>query len=435
MLIVGVLGLAPAAQGQNPVRTISFDEALQIGLEQNITLRKSENSLELQGTEVASARANFLPNFNISAGPSQRYGLTFDQATADLVSQTSESFSMGASATISVFDGFGNLSNLRQSRHTLDAADYTFDRTQQDVLSLVALNFLQVILDREQIVIQRENLEAQRQLLARVQEFTRVGSRPISELYQQEAQVAQAELQLLNAERSYQLSQVALIRDLQLDPLGNYEFTAPSVDELDPAPVEHDINTLFRQAFENRADLKAQRSRIDASEQGIRLARSNIWPSLSFSVSGGSSYTSLNPIYNFEDQLFRNNRNGSIRLNVSVPIFNRLNTRAAIERSKVQYQNTRLDLDALQQRVALEVRQAYLDYLTDSKQLDVTAVQLRSAERALEAEQERYNVGASTLVELTQIRAQYTQAASKPRHGHLPIPDPFQTPRLLHGHD
>lgn len=406
------LSLTASTVTAQQARTITFDEALQLALNQNIDLQKSERSLELEGAQVSSARADFLPNLNFSIGPSQSYGLIFDQTVGDLVSTTSERLSLNASASVNLFSGFGNVANLQQSRSLFDVADYTLDRTRQDVLSSVALNFLQVLLDREQIEIQEENLAAQEQLLARVQEFTRVGTRPISELYQQEAQVAQAELELLNAERSYQLSQVALIQELQLDPLQNYEFVAPPVEDIEPVPQEYDLGNLFQQAFENRADLKAQRSLIDAAEQGVRVARSGMYPSISLAAGGGSAYSSLNTAFDFEDQLFRNNRSGSIRLNVQIPVFNRLNTRTQIEQAQIQYANSRLDLEGAQQRVALEVRQAYLDYLTDIKQLDVTEKQRLSAERALEAEQERYNVGASTLVELTQIRAQYVQAAN-----------------------
>jgi outer membrane protein len=70
-------------------------------------------------------------------------------------------------------------------------------------------------------------------------------------------------------------------------------------------------------------------------------------------------------------------------------------------------------MENLQQGIALEVRQAYLDYQTAVKRLEVTEVQVRAAQQALEVEQERYDVGASTLVELTQARASFTDASSQ----------------------
>jgi len=83
-----------------------------------------------------------------------------------------------------------------------------------------------------------------------------------------------------------------------------------------------------------------------------------------------------------------------------------------MQRAQISLNNAKLDLDNLQHAIALDVRQAYLDYLRDEKSVEVSAIQLQSAEQALEAEQERYNVGASTLVELSQARAGYVSALS-----------------------
>jgi len=100
-------------------------------------------------------------------------------------------------------------------------------------------------------------------------------------------------------------------------------------------------------------------------------------------------------------------------MSVQIPLFNRWNTKTNVERSRVQYDNALLDLENLQQSVALEVRQAYFDYQTAVKRLDVTDKQFKSAEQALLVEQERYEIGASTLVELTQSRSAFVSASSQ----------------------
>ena len=114
----------------------------------------------------------------------------------------------------------------------------------------------------------------------------------------------------------------------------------------------------------------------------------------------------------FSDQFTDQNISSSLGLNLSVPIFNRFQNRTAIQRAKVQYDNAKLALEDLQQNISLDVRQAYLDYITAEKTLEVTEKQEISAQQAFTAAQERYNVGAATLVELTQARATLVQAES-----------------------
>jgi outer membrane protein len=185
------------------------------------------------------------------------------------------------------------------------------------------------------------------------------------------------------------------------------------------------METLLRTAFSQRSDLKAQVAGIEASTLGIRAARANFLPSVSLQGSLSTRYSSQQqrlagldannqPLFErtpFFSQI-GDNRSQFLGLNVSVPIFNNRRNTASVERARVQYENSRLELENLQQTIAVEVRQAYLDYQSYTQRLRVAEVQLQAAQQALDVAQERYNVGASTLVELSQARASYVRAAS-----------------------
>ena len=64
------------------------------------------------------------------------------------------------------------------------------------------------------------------------------------------------------------------------------------------------------------------------------------------------------------------------------------------------------------QTIALDVRRAYLDFTSAKQQLTAATAQLAAAQKAVEATQARYKVGAATLVEVSQAHAQEVQAAS-----------------------
>ena len=219
-------------------------------------------------------------------------------------------------------------------------------------------------------------------------------------------------MNVLNAERAYQITEVNLIQTLQLDPFGQYEFVIPQIDDQELTKEVYEIETLLREAYGQRIDLKARENNILAAEQGIKAARSTFWPSLGLSFSTSSNFDDSNPDFGFADQFWDVRRSSSLGFNVNVPIFDRFSTRNNVQQAKVQLNNSQLALEELQQNIALDVRQAYLDYLTMEKSLEVTEKQFIAAEQALTAEQERYNVGAATLVELSQARASFVQAQS-----------------------
>ena len=405
LLVVSAL----PASAQQPQR-ITFDDAIRIALDQNYQIKQRSNSVRLAEIGVSSARAAFLPNFGVNTGGRRSYGLSFDTNVGQLRTTAYDGFDIGMSTSITVFDGFENVAALRQNQLSLSASDFDLERMRQNVVFSVADRFLSYVQNLEQIVVQQENLVAQQQLLSQIEEFVRAGSRPMSDLYEQRANVADAELNIINFERLSQIDEASIIQILQLDPLGSYVFEVPDESVLSLAPVQYNLDELITSALSRRADLRAAEMSIDASWQGIRQARANRLPSLSMSAGANTSYNSGSGL-GFGTQ-FENNRSQSISLRLSVPVFSRLTTRTAIQRAYVQYDNARLDLDNQRQQVGIEVRTAYLDYLNAEKALDVTEQQLVYREQALEAARERYNVGAITLVDLTQAQSEFVRAAS-----------------------
>mgnify|MGYP002621192733 CR=1 FL=1 len=112
------------------------------------------------------------------------------------------------------------------------------------------------------------------------------------------------------------------------------------------------------------------------------------------------------------DEQLDQRRGGSIGINFTIPLFDRGNVAIATRRAEIAQDNARLELENLLHEVGLQVRRAVLDYEAAQEQLRVAETQLQAAELALEATQERYNVGAATLVELSQARAAHVRAAS-----------------------
>ena len=409
-LLVVLLGASPALAQE--AQRITFNDAVRIALEQNVALQRAANNADFDAIALSRQRNSFLPDLSMRAGGSQNYGQNFSQETLDFESETINQFNASASSNLTLFDGMGRISSYRQASRSLEASDFDFERQRQQVVFTVMSTYLTLIERGEQIQIQQENLEAQNQQLVQIEEFTNVGSRPISDLYQQQAAVASAELNVLNAERAYQITEVNLIQTLQLDPFGQYQFVIPEIDDQELNREIYEIEAMLREAYGQRMDLKARENDILAAEQGIKAARSGYWPSLGVSFSTGSNYNDSNREFGFADQFWDLRRSSSLGFNVSVPIFDRFSTRNNIEQAKVQFNNSQLALEELQQNIALDVRQAYLDYLTMEKSLEVTEKQFIAAEQALTAEQERYNVGAATLVELSQARANFVQAQS-----------------------
>jgi Outer membrane protein len=308
--------------------------------------------------------------------------------------------------------------------------------------------YISLIESREIIRVRREELEARQQQLRQIEEFVDAGSRPVSDRYQEEANVAEAEQQLLQAQREREVNSTRLIQTLQLNPRKPYRFVIPNLAADTLSTERYDVSTLMDEAFENRLDLRAAEAEQSAAEKGVRAARSSYYPSLSIGVDyrtdwsdqrtreisgtgedrevvpveradGGDVVPVLSPgvppereTAGFGQQL-DDNRSGSIGLTLSIPIFDRFRRNTQVERAQVQSQNAEYQLQDQRQQVSLQVRQAYLDYRNAVQQLEAANKRLRAAEQARASAQERYNLGSASIVELQNARRDFVDAASQ----------------------
>ena len=404
------LAVSSGAAAQNDARIITFQDAIGIALEQNTTVRQAQNAAALSKVNVSEARGQFLPDLRFSSTGSRNVGRTFDQTEGKIIDQTTSSASLGLNSGVTLFDGFGNTATLQGAKLGDEAAEHELKRTRETVAFTVASNFLTLISRQEQLRVQRENLQAATALERQIQQYVDAGARTIADLYQQQASAAAARFAVVDAERAAELARVDLIGTLRLDPTATYEFQAPPDTTATAQSDQFQLGNLQTRAAGQRVDLRAEEKRVDAADQSVRVARSNRWPTLSLNAGYSSAYSSASP-FSFTDQLDQR-RGGAVSLGVSVPIFDRGITSNATRRAEIQADNERLQLENLQQDVALQVRRSFLDFQTAKEQLVNAQAQLRAAELSLQASQDRYEAGASTLVELTQARAVQVQAAS-----------------------
>ncbi|MEO5815520.1 MAG: TolC family protein [Gemmatimonadaceae bacterium] len=398
-----------AAATRSPADSITFDEALSIALRQNAVLRQSENASTLASTVVWSRKQAFLPTLSLSTNTAQTVGRSFNPSEGAVVTQTTSTLNTGVSSSVTLFDGMRNVTALRAAQLDQTASSSDLARARQTTVFTVASDFLALVKAQEQLRIQRENLVALEAQEAQINKFVQAGTRAISDLYQQQAATASARSSVVSAQRDVELGKIGLMQTLQLDPRGTYQFATPAV-ATDPTSETIQLDSLLERAFSHRTDLAAEQSRVSAAAQTVKGASGTKLPTVSLSVGYNTAFSSATDL-GLVDQL-NQRRGGSIGVGVSFPLFDRGATSIATQQARLQEDNARLSLENQRQAIGLEVRRAYLDYETARQQLTATQAQQKAADLAVTTTQKRYELGSSTLLELTQARAAQLQAAS-----------------------
>jgi outer membrane protein len=411
-LVAGVpLGAQqPTARAPRPTTLVTFDQALKLALTQNTGVKQAQNSAALSGAAVTQQKLAFLPSLSVSTNTGQAYGRNFSQTDGTILNTTTNTLNAGISSSVTLFDGMKNVANLRSAQADEQASEQDLTRAKQTAVFSVASNFLSLVTLQQQLTVQQQNLAAQEALENQISQFVKAGSRPVSDLYQQQASAASARAGVVTAQNNVELAKVDLIQTLQLDPRGTYDFQAPAVPDTLGGAAHFDLDSLLDRAFAQRPDLGAESSRVDAAQQDVKAANASRWPTISL-TGGYNSGVSSAADASFLDQL-NQRRGGSLGIGISIPIFDRGATQAATERAQIQADNAKLALSTQRQQVALEVRRAYLDYEAAKQQLAAADAQQKAATLAVTTTQQRYQVGAATLVEVTQARATQVQAQS-----------------------
>lgn len=403
------------------VQRITLEQAIQLALENNIALRQAENNMLVQNANVTSAKMDFLPNLNFGVNGNRNTGRQFVQETLSYDDLTTFSSGASLSTGVTIFDGLRNINTLRAAQTSKLSAEENLQRAKENVIFNTASSYLSVLLNQELLNIARENLEASRKQLEQVKAQVEVGMRPMVDLYNQEAVVANNEFQIVERENALNISTVQILRVLAIDPIQDYEFVTPGIDEENLKVTNYSLTQLIERAMMNRSDLRGTEAQIQLSQYNLRIARGAFLPTVSLSGNLSGSYSDQFRERNasgqfvdvgYWDQVTDRNRRYSFGFSVQVPIFNRYNTRFNVQRSQVDYKNAMLNLEAKKLEINQEVRQAYNDYLSATKQLETTERALLASSKAYETEQERYRVGASTLIELTRSNAEFVSASS-----------------------
>lgn len=410
-LLVAAVVVAPSvvgAQATAPGAKIGLQDAIDLALRQSVEVKQSENAVASSSTTVQSKQGVFLPSLSLNSATARSVGRAGSSSIAG-GSSTAQSLSTGISSSLVVFDGMRNVNELRQAKLDVTASTNDLTRARQTAVFTVATNYLTLATAEGQLAVKQQDLAAQDAQEQQLQKLVKAGARSISDLYQQQATTASARAGVVAAEQEVELARIALIQTLQLDPRGSYDFVAPTVADASSVP-RYNLDSLLDRAFASRSDLAAEQTRVAAAAVGTKAASSTRLPTVSLSTSYNATYNSAlaSALGNQLDQ----NRGGSVSIGVSFPIFDKGATSTAVQQARIQEDNARLQLANEKQSVALDVRRAYLALETSRQQLAVAVAQQKAADLAVSTTQARYQVGTSSLLELTQARASQLQAAT-----------------------
>ena len=395
--------------GQNNLWTL--EECVNHALENNITILQAKNSLLSSEQDIVSAKGNFLPavNSNISGGASLGNIEVFPGEFRD---REFYSTSLGVGFSQSVFNGFRNINLLNQSKLSLERNQYELEKLKDDISLNVANAYLNVLFNKENLDLANSQVEFSKFQVSQVQTLVEAGSEPMSTLIETQATYSRDIQNLTIAENSHVLSLLNLSQLLQI-PFENFDIEVVQIDVPSANLMYDDVAAIINYAMENRNEIKVAERDIELSKLSTKISKSAYLPNISmgYGFNASANFSNLTSDDQFIDQL-NDNKGHSVNMNISIPIFNRNQTKAQVKKSKIQEETTNLAFDQVKVNLESTIQRAFTDAKAALRAFEAAELSLGSQILAFENSQQRFNLGALNSFDLEQSRIRLLNARS-----------------------
>jgi outer membrane protein len=273
--------------------------------------------------------------------------------------------------------------------------------TTEDIVIATDQAFFNALQAQALLKVAEQNVNTRQTTETQVGELTKNKLKSTLDLSFADVNLSQAKLLLLDAKNNVDSTMASLDAVLGLDKQVAYGLVE------DNAPLQappQDAEQLTQLALQQRPDLQALNYSQQAAVKFSHAQRDQMLPSISAAGTVGS--VPIRPA-----EYYTTNWWGGIGVNMNIPIFSGFLYSAQAKEGAIRAQAVSEQSRDLRDRIVRDVRTAWLAANTAFQRVAVTDELLSQANLALTLAQTRYQLGLSSIVELSQAQFQQTDAA------------------------
>jgi len=396
----GFTGSVPSGEATPGILPLSFTDAIDRGLKQNLgLLLSSDNTLAARG-EKWKQLSNLLPNV-------EAHGLESVQSVSlaqfgfripglPTVIGPFNYLDMRASLTQNVFN-WNYVQKTRSANESLKASGYTLQDARELVVLAVGNAYLSAISGAARVETSEAQLKTAQTLFDRAVDQRKAGVSPAIDSLRAQVELQSRQQQLIAVRNDYAKQKLALARVIGL-PLGQ-EYALIDKVPYQAFPIP-DLQESLKRAYAQRSDYQAAVSQVKAAQLSRRAATAEYYPT--FDVEGDYGDIGVNPA----------NSNGTFHVagTVTVPIFQGGKVHADTLQAEASLRQAKARLDDLRGQIDNDVRSALLGLTAAADQVTVAQSNVDLAEQTLVQAQDRFSAGVTDNLEVVQAQESVASA-------------------------
>jgi len=391
-------GSEPDGTATTEVLQLSFQDAIDRGLRNNLGLLLSGDQTTMARGERWKELSNLLPNLQARLQEDvQTQSLTALGFKGSLfpfplprVIGPFNYFDARASLSQSIFN-FRDLEQERAAFERLKSAQYSYKDARELVVLAVGNAYLLAIATAARIETADAQVTNAQALFNKASDQQKAGLSPAIDTLRSQVELQTRQQQLIAARNDFAKQKLSLARIIGLPPGQEFALTEKApYQALTPSPVE----TYLQRAYASRSDYQAAQAQVRAAELAHRGAAAGRYPTVGIDANYGD--IGVTPAQS----------NGTWQVNggINIPIFAGGKVHSDLLEADAQLKQARSQLGDLRGRIDFEVRSALLDLNSAADQVEVARSSVELAEEALTQSRDRFSAGVTDNLEVIQAQ-------------------------------
>ena len=429
----------------NAQKIWSLKDCIDYALNNNISVQQSIIASKIAAATYQQSVGSLFPSINASSSLNYNYGRSLDPTSYQYVDQTIQSRGASLNGNLPIFQGLELQHNLRKSSIDFDVSKLDVRKVQNDIALSVAAAYLQILYSNEQLKATNDRIEAVTKERNRAKILVDNDLLAEGSLLDADALLATEEFNKASAENLLTSSKLTLIQLMQLEGANDIAIETPALEIPSQESLSLSSESVYNEALKNLPEVKASELRLKSAKESLGIARAARYPRLSAFGSLSTNYSNqatsldgnpvfsgyvpsgavtssgeqvLQPVFNYKyidtpvkDQL-NNNFGKAIGFNLSIPLFNGWATNSSIKRSKLSFENARLNALQTKNTVFKNVQQAHADALAALNKYAAANKSVTAQEKAFLYTEKKYNAGLLNSIDYVNARNNYTKSQS-----------------------
>lgn len=422
----------------------SLQRCVEYARTHNLSVQQAHIAVQQAELSLDNSRRDRLPNLSGAVNYGFNSGRSIDPTTNDFVTRSIHTNGVSLNTGLPVYTG-GRISNtIAQNALGIQIAELDLAQLRNDIGLQVARAYLQVLLAQEQLDNSRVNLKQLQDQLAQTNKLIDAGAIPANDRLNIEAEIATAEQTVITNANSVDLAYLSLQQLLQLPLDEPFRVVRPDIALPDGDAIEaFTLEGYFNVAKQTQPLIQAGELRKQQAEKGVDIARAALYPTLSIGGGLNTNFSSIgidqtNPQIDFngfdtipttiiangqtqtigilsEDvsvsfpksgyfNQLGNNVSYFVGVQANFPIYNRGQTKIAIEQAQLGVLNEDYRLRINEQNLKADIQRALADAKAARKQYEAAQKRIVAQEAAFQNTEQRYQAGTSNAFEYNTAR-------------------------------